>query len=101
MAEFAPQTGLGSRRVLRLVHEPLNLTCRVARANDRYLDLVRKCSLRVIRSEEEYDHAIAVLNQLSDRGRHRTSDETEYLLAKRDNLFAAATVVRPSKDVAY
>ena len=53
----------------------------VARASDQYLDLVRKCPLRVIRSEEEYDHAIATLNRLSDRGRHRTSDETEYLLA--------------------
>jgi HTH-type transcriptional regulator / antitoxin HigA len=53
----------------------------VARAGDRYLELVRKCSLRVIRSEEEYDHAIEMLNQLSDRGRHRTPDETEYLLA--------------------
>jgi HTH-type transcriptional regulator / antitoxin HigA len=35
----------------------------------------------VIRSEEEYDHAIAMLNRLSDRGQYRTPDETEYLLA--------------------
>jgi HTH-type transcriptional regulator / antitoxin HigA len=57
------------------------ITISVARASDRYLDLVRECSLRVIRSEEEYDHAIAMLNRLSDRGRHRSPDETEYLLA--------------------
>jgi HTH-type transcriptional regulator / antitoxin HigA len=48
---------------------------------DQYLDLVRKCPFRVIRSEEEYDHAIATLNRLSHRGRHRTPDKTEYLLA--------------------
>jgi HTH-type transcriptional regulator / antitoxin HigA len=53
----------------------------VARASDRYLDLVREYSLRVIRSEEEYDRAIAILNRLSDRGSHRSPDETEYLLA--------------------
>ena len=37
--------------------------------------------MRVIRSEEEYDHAIAILNRLSDRGRHRSPDETEYVVA--------------------
>ena len=50
-------------------------------ASDRYLDLVRECPLRIIRSEEEYDHAIAIVNRLSDRGRHRSPDDTEYLLA--------------------
>jgi hypothetical protein len=30
-------------------------------ARSSSLDLVRKCPLRVIRSEEEYDHAIAIL----------------------------------------
>ena len=53
----------------------------VARTSDQYLGLVRECPLRVIRSENEYDHAIATLNRLSDRGKHRTPDETEYLLA--------------------
>jgi HTH-type transcriptional regulator/antitoxin HigA len=53
----------------------------VARTSDQYLDLVRKCPLRVIRSEEEYDHAIAILNRLSDRGKDRTPDETEYVVA--------------------
>jgi HTH-type transcriptional regulator / antitoxin HigA len=48
------------------------------------LDFVRQYPLRGIRSEEEYDHAIAVLNRLSDRGRHRTHDETEYVVALAD-----------------
>jgi HTH-type transcriptional regulator / antitoxin HigA len=50
-------------------------------AGDRYLDLVRECPLRVIRSESEYGQAIAMLDRLSDLGNDRTSDETEYLLA--------------------
>ncbi len=37
--------------------------------------------LRVIRAEEDYERAIDTLNQLSDRGEDRTTDETEYLLA--------------------
>jgi HTH-type transcriptional regulator / antitoxin HigA len=37
--------------------------------------------LRVIRSEKEYQRAIATLDCLSDRGVARTVDETEYLLA--------------------
>jgi HTH-type transcriptional regulator / antitoxin HigA len=37
--------------------------------------------LRVIHSEAEYQHAIATLDRLSDRGNDRTVDETEYLLA--------------------
>ncbi|HZW35034.1 MAG TPA: helix-turn-helix domain-containing protein [Isosphaeraceae bacterium] len=53
----------------------------VPRANDEYLDLFRDCPLRFIRSEEEYDHAIATLYRLSDRGSHRTPEETEFLLA--------------------
>lgn len=35
----------------------------------------------MIRDEEEYERAIERLNQLSDRGQNRGSDETEYLLA--------------------
>jgi len=50
-------------------------------AGDRYLDLVRECPLRVIRSESEYGQAIAMLDRLSDLGNDRTSDETEYLLS--------------------
>lgn len=48
---------------------------------DRYLELVRESPLRVIRTEREYDRAIAMLDRLSDRGNARTADETEYLLA--------------------
>jgi len=50
-------------------------------AGDRYLDLVRECPLRIIRSESEYGQAIAMLDRLSDLGNDRTSDETEYLLS--------------------
>ena len=50
-------------------------------ARDQYLELVRENPLRVIRSEDEYRRAIAVLDRLSDRGNGRTPDETEYLLA--------------------
>jgi HTH-type transcriptional regulator/antitoxin HigA len=48
---------------------------------DRYLDLVRECPLRVIRSESEHGQAITMLDHLSDLGNDRTSDETEYLLS--------------------
>src|SRR5208283_5083504 len=50
-------------------------------AGDCYLDLVRECPLRVIRSEPEYGQAITMLDRLSDLGNDRTSDETEYLLS--------------------
>jgi len=50
-------------------------------AGDRYLELVRECPLRVIRSESQYGQAIAMLDRLSDRGNDRTDDETEYLLS--------------------
>jgi HTH-type transcriptional regulator/antitoxin HigA len=42
---------------------------------------VRLCPLRIIRTEEEYDHAIAMINYLVDRGDDRASEEVEYLLA--------------------
>ena len=48
---------------------------------DRYLELVRECPLRVIRSETEYGLAIAMLDRLSDVGKSRSPDETEYLLS--------------------
>ena len=53
----------------------------VTRVGERYLDLVRENPLRIIRSEEEYAHSIAMLDRLSERGIDRTPDETEYLLA--------------------
>src|SRR5436309_1177794 len=52
-----------------------------ARASDRYLDLVRLCPLRILRTEEDYDTAIDTLNDLSDRVKDHTPDETEYLVA--------------------
>ena len=50
-------------------------------AGDRYLDLVRECPLRMIRSESENGQAIAMLDRLSELGNDRTADETEYLLS--------------------
>jgi HTH-type transcriptional regulator / antitoxin HigA len=52
------------------------------------------CPLRVIRSEEEYDQAIEMLNRLSDLGRDQTPDEREYLLA-------LAVFVEKYEDVHY
>jgi HTH-type transcriptional regulator / antitoxin HigA len=50
-------------------------------AGDRYLDLVRECPLRVLRSEPEYEQAISLLDRLSDLGKARAEGETEYLLS--------------------
>jgi hypothetical protein len=53
----------------------------IDRVGERYLDLVRENPLRIIRSEQEYAHSLAMLDRLSARGIDRTMDETEYLLA--------------------
>jgi HTH-type transcriptional regulator / antitoxin HigA len=53
----------------------------VARAGERYLELVRECPLRIVHTEAEYRHAVGMLDRLSDLGPQRTADETEYLLA--------------------
>jgi len=50
-------------------------------AGDRYLELVRECPMRVIRSESEYGQAIAILDCLSHLENDRTADVTEYLLS--------------------
>src|SRR3954454_20339646 len=47
-------------------------------AGDRYLELVRALPLRPIRSEEELDRAIAMVNSLIDRD-ELTPDEDDYL----------------------
>jgi len=56
-------------------------TTALVRTGDRYLELIRENPLRVIRSEDEYERAIATLDRLSDRGNDRTHDETEFVLA--------------------
>jgi HTH-type transcriptional regulator / antitoxin HigA len=53
----------------------------VAHAGESYLKLVRECPLRIIRTEAEYRHAVAMLDRLSDLGPARMEDETQYLLA--------------------
>jgi antitoxin component HigA of HigAB toxin-antitoxin module len=57
------------------------MTAIVTPPGDRYLEFVRENLVRVIRSAEEYQHAIVTLDRLSDCGIGRTVDETEYLLA--------------------
>jgi HTH-type transcriptional regulator / antitoxin HigA len=53
----------------------------VARAGESYLELIRECPLRIIRTEGEYQRSVAMLDRLSDLGPARTEDQTEYLLA--------------------
>jgi HTH-type transcriptional regulator / antitoxin HigA len=50
-------------------------------AQDRYLELVREFPLRLLRSEAEYEQAVAMLDRLSDLGPDRTEGETDYLLS--------------------
>jgi HTH-type transcriptional regulator / antitoxin HigA len=47
-------------------------------SGDRYLDLVREVPLRPIRSEDELDRAIAMIDSLIDRD-GLTTDEDDYL----------------------
>src|SRR5690348_16813838 len=53
----------------------------VARTDESYLDLVRECPLRIIRTEGEHQRAVAMLDRLSDLGPARTEGQTDYLLA--------------------
>jgi HTH-type transcriptional regulator/antitoxin HigA len=71
------KTRLKNRREPKAKPMPPNVTP----PGDRYLEIVRENPLRVIRSDEEYQRAIATLDRLSDCGIGRTADETEYLLA--------------------
>lgn len=48
------------------------------RAKGTYLELVRRCPLRPIRSEAELDRAIAMINELIDRD-NLDADEEDYL----------------------
>lgn len=53
---------------------------RVTVAEDRYLELVRACPLRPIRSEAELDRAIAMVDRLTDRPEGDLSPaEADYL----------------------
>ena len=72
---------MGTRSKTRKKTTSKSVTFSSVPAGDRYLDLVRECPLRVIRSESEYEQAIAMLDRLSDLGNARTPDETEYLLS--------------------
>src|SRR5262249_49540568 len=48
------------------------------RSNDTYLELVRRCPLRPIRTEAELDRAQAIINELLDRDR-LDAGEDDYL----------------------
>ena len=72
---------MGTRSKTRKKTTSKSVTFSSVPAGDRYLDLVRECPLRIIRSESEYGQAIAMLDRLSDLGNDRTVDETEYLLS--------------------
>ena len=72
---------MGTRSKTRKKTTSKSVTFSSVPAGDRYLDLVRECPLRIIRSESEYGQAIAMLDRLSDLGNDRTADETEYLLS--------------------
>lgn len=48
------------------------------RVGARYLELIRRFPLRPIRSDAELDHAIAVVDELVDRGK-LGPDESDYL----------------------
>jgi HTH-type transcriptional regulator/antitoxin HigA len=53
----------------------------VSTVSERYLELIRAHPLRPIRSEEDLDRAIAMLDALIDLGMsHRTENEEDYML---------------------
>lgn len=55
-------------------------TARKTREPDTYFSLVRKFPLKPLRSEAEYDEAVAVMEKLAVRGEHALdSGERDYL----------------------
>ena len=65
-----------------------------------YLELVRRCPLRPIRSEEELDRAIAVVDELIDRA-DLTQEERDYLDVLSDlveRYEADAHAIPPASD---
>jgi antitoxin component HigA of HigAB toxin-antitoxin module len=52
----------------------------VGAQTDAYLDLVRAFPLRVIRTDEEHNRAIEVINSISDRKSHTLPGEHDYFL---------------------
>jgi HTH-type transcriptional regulator/antitoxin HigA len=69
----------------------------LAIADDPYLELIRRCPLRPIRSEAELTRAIAMLDWLVDKetaGLRRTPSEHDYLLV-------LAGLVEDYEDVHY
>jgi HTH-type transcriptional regulator/antitoxin HigA len=65
--------------------------------SSKYLSLVRRFPLRPIRSEEELDRAVEVINGLIDRARGLTADEEDYLdvLGSLVKEYESATIPEP------
>ncbi len=63
-------------------------------ATDRYLELVKRHPPRPIRSEEELDHALAVVNELIDQG-DLGADEADYLDVLSDLVARYEAVFQP------
>ena len=68
------------------------------RTPDVYLKLVRRCPLRPIRSEEELDQAIAMINSLLDR-EDLDPAEQDYLDVLSDLVERYETTEHPIEDV--
>jgi antitoxin component HigA of HigAB toxin-antitoxin module len=52
----------------------------VGAPTDAYLDLIRAFSLRIIRTDEEHDRAIEVINRIADRKGRTLPGEHDYFL---------------------
>jgi HTH-type transcriptional regulator / antitoxin HigA len=68
-------------------------TIRPARVSAAYLELVRQCPLRPIRSEAELDRALVMINRLLDRDRLARAEE--------DYLDVLSDLVERYEDIAH
>ena len=59
---------------------PIDIEATVGTPTDAYLNLVRSFPLRVIRTEEEHDRAIEVINGIADRKGRTLPGEHDYFL---------------------
>jgi antitoxin component HigA of HigAB toxin-antitoxin module len=58
----------------------IDIEASVGAPTDAYLDLVRAFPLRLIRTDEEHDRAIEVINGIADRKGHTLPGEHDYFL---------------------
>src|SRR4051812_20043151 len=73
----------------------------IAAPSDRYLALIREFPLRPIRSEDELDAAIAMLNKLIDKGcrGERDQQEEDYMLVLADLVHQYEAKTDPIPDI--